>query len=173
MGEVGVDRCHGLELNEGPEVLDLVEMDSHVAPKEQAALLGDDHGEANRCGERGQQGLSVYDLDNAVPALTLLWFVGALKLNEVRSPRVLLAQLETPDWNSEVAIALPDRASVLCAEYSTCLDRARGSWVCCLQLDVAPGAGHKVNCDASSGVSVDLLGIRRPGTRQARLVGTT
>ena len=63
-------------------------------------------------------------------ALALLCFVGALELDEVRSTRILLTELETAMCNIEVAIALPDRVSGLGTERATRLDRLGRGWVC-------------------------------------------
>jgi hypothetical protein len=116
VGEIGVGRCDGLELDEGSEMLHIVEVDSHALPEEQVAALGYGDGEADGRRESGEQGAGILHLDDVVSALALLRFIGALELDKVRQPWVLLTQLET-------AIALPDRASVLGVECSTCLDR--------------------------------------------------
>jgi hypothetical protein len=56
--------------------------------------------------------LRVGDIDDPVAALALLWLVGTLKLDQVRTPGVLLAQLETAEGHVEVGVALPDRSLV-------------------------------------------------------------
>jgi hypothetical protein len=83
VGEVRIWRRHGLKLDERPKPLDLIEMDADVLPEQQMAALGDDSACADRGGECRAQRRAVADLDDAVLALALLRFAGALKLDQV------------------------------------------------------------------------------------------
>ena len=113
MVEIGVCRRDGLKLDERPKLLDLIEMDADALPQQQMATLGNNSAYADRGGERRAQRLAVADLDDAVAALALLRFAGALELDQVRPTGLLLAELEPAAGNLEVGIALPDRALIL------------------------------------------------------------
>jgi hypothetical protein len=91
-------------------------MDTHVAPQEQAAVLGDHDAYADRVGEGGAQDSAIVDLDDPVAALALLGFVGALELDQVWAAGSLLAELEAAAPDLEVCVALPNIAAVLRAD---------------------------------------------------------
>src|ERR1700727_255844 len=138
VGKVGVCQSDGLKLDERPKPLDLIEMDADALPQQQMAALGDDPAYADRGGECRAQRRAVADLDDAVAALALLWFVGALELDQVRTAWLLLAELEPAACDLEVGIALGDRAVVLGPERPAYLKRrgrVRGGR---LQLDISP-----------------------------------
>lgn len=85
--------------------------------------LDDDSAYADRGGERRAQRRAVADLDDAVAALALLRFAGALELDQVRTAGLLLAELEPSAGNLEVGIALRDRAAILGPERPAYLKR--------------------------------------------------
>src|SRR5215469_3923157 len=137
VGAVGDCRRDGLKLDERPKLLDLIAMDADVLPQQQMAALGDDPSYADRGGERRTQRCAVADLDDAVVALALLWFAGALELDQVRTAGLLLAELEPAACDLEVGIALRDRAVVLSPELPTYLKRCGRVRVGRLQLNVS------------------------------------
>ncbi|HTA97969.1 MAG TPA: hypothetical protein VK730_10045 [Solirubrobacteraceae bacterium] len=96
-------------------------MDTHIAPQEQATVLGDYYAYADRVGKGGAQDGAVVNLDDPVAALALLGFVGALELDQVWATGSLLAELEPAAGDLEVGVALPNLAAVLRAEGSACL----------------------------------------------------
>ncbi|HEX3392798.1 MAG TPA: hypothetical protein VHS55_09560, partial [Solirubrobacteraceae bacterium] len=128
-------------------MLDIIEVDAHIAPEEQAAALGDHAAYANRCSKRGAQHRAVIHLDDPILTLALLGLVGALELDEVRMTGTLFAELETTADDLEVGIALPDVAVVLCAESPAHLKRAVWVWIAGLQLDVPSWLLHGRDCD--------------------------
>jgi len=118
--------------------IDLVEMDPDLAPNMQTPPLGDNHFHAQRGIQRNEKSSSVLDNDDPVAALALLWFAGALELDQVRTAWLLLAELEPAVRNVEVGVALHDSAMVLGSERPAYLKRRGRARVGRLQLDVSP-----------------------------------
>ena len=88
-----------LELDEGPEALDLVEVDAHVLVEQQPAALVDDDQRPERGVERVAQRRRVADLGQAVRARARLLAVGSHVGDQARAglaAAVLLAQLQPP-----------------------------------------------------------------------------
>jgi hypothetical protein len=112
MGEVGVRRRDGLKLDKCPKLLDLIEMDAHTLPQKQMTALDDDTAYPNRDGERRAQRRAIADLDDPVSTLALLWFAGALELDQMRMTGPLLAELQAAVRDREVGIALRYIAAV-------------------------------------------------------------
>jgi hypothetical protein len=82
------------------------------------------------------------EIDDAVAALALLRFASALELDQVRTARLLLAELEPAAGNIKVGIALRDRTAILGPECPAYLKRCRRVRVGRLQLDVSPWCLH-------------------------------
>lgn len=147
MSEIGVWRRDGLELDEPTEPLDLIEMDTDIAPEEQPAALDDHTANADSGGKRGGAHGPVVHLDDPLAALALLRFVRTVELDEVRSSRMLFSELQTAVCHLEIGVLLPDLAVVFGAESPAHLKRAVWVWIACLQLDVSPRSLHPVGCD--------------------------
>lgn len=76
-------------------------------PEEQPPVLGNHDADPDRGGERGAEHRPVLDLDDPVAALALLRFVGALELDEVRSARTLLSELQASAGHLKVCVPSP------------------------------------------------------------------
>jgi hypothetical protein len=96
-------------------------VDADIPPQKQATTLDNDAAYSNCGGKRGAQHRTVADLDNAVSALALLRFIGALKLDQVRSAGLLLSQLQPAILDRKVGVALRYLAVVFSPERSTYL----------------------------------------------------
>jgi hypothetical protein len=91
-------------------------VDADLAPEEQPTGLADHYGCANRGRQRGAERFGVVDLGDAIPTLALLRLTGALELNQMRSARRLLAQLQPSTRHGEVGVALANLAVVMRAQ---------------------------------------------------------
>ena len=120
VGEVGVGGRDALELDEVPEVLDLVEVDAHRLPEQQVALLLDHREHAEARLQRGAAA-SAASSTGIEPVARLARLVGVhpVVLDERGAPGLLLAQLQAALLDAEVGVALlrgrrdrarPDRA---------------------------------------------------------------
>src|SRR5271166_2964089 len=119
--EIRPPRCDGLELDERPEILDLIQMDADRAVEKQPSALAHDAPNADRARERGACRGPVVDLDDVVAALVLLWAAGTFELDEMWSPRLLLAQLQPAVRHREVGVLLDDVTVIFGSELATCL----------------------------------------------------
>lgn len=117
-------------------------MDANVLPEEQAPVLGHGDGNAERRGQGREQRLRVVGLDDPVATLALLWFLGALELDQVCSPGLLLAKLQPTRRDIEIAVPLPQRAVILRTEDTTYLQGTSRVRVDRLQLDIPPRCCH-------------------------------
>jgi len=134
--EIRVWRRHSLQLDEPPKPLDMVKMDTNVAPEEQTPALDDHDLDPDRGGERDAEHRPVLDLDDPVAALALLRLVGALELDQVRSTRTLFSELQAAVGHLEIGVPLPDLAVVLGADLPAHLKRAIRFGIECLTLDI-------------------------------------
>ena len=143
--EVRLGLRDALELDEGAEAGNVVDVDAHVLVEQQPpALVDDDEGPEGGV-ERVGQGGRVVDLGQAVVAGARLVAVGADVRDEARArlgPALLLAQLEASLRPPEVRVALRQDALVGGAEGERALERRRRVGVARLDLDVAAGRGH-------------------------------
>jgi hypothetical protein len=100
---VGDDR---LQLQEGAEALDVVQVDARVAPEVESAPLGDDGADAEGARERLAQQVGVGDGDENVVGGARPGLVGAGILDELGRRALDLAQLQTAVRDEEVGVAL-------------------------------------------------------------------
>lgn len=141
-GQVRAGLGDRLELDEAAEPLDLVEVDPHPAPQEQAAALGHDALDAERRLQRGVRRRGVGHLGDAVPALALLGPRRPLVLDQVRPARLLLAQLQPAARDRVVRVSLGQHAFVVGPQLPTDRERTRRVRIDRLQLDVAARIAH-------------------------------
>jgi hypothetical protein len=109
-------------------------------PQRQVAALGDDPAYADHGSKRRTQRRTVADLDDAIAALALLRFAGALELDQVRTAGLLIAELESAARNLEVGVALRDRAAILGPEHPAYLKRRGRVRVACFSSMFLRGA---------------------------------
>jgi len=113
--EVGLRWRDGLELDEPSEPVDLVEVDADPFPDQQAVHLA--HlADAEGLLERGPRARPVIDPGQSVLALRSTLLSGKQELNQMRTPRMLLAQLEASVAGAEVGGSLAQLAVVSCTE---------------------------------------------------------
>ncbi len=110
-------------------------------------MLGDFDSRADRSRKCCAKHLAIANLNDSVAALALLWLAGALELNQVRTPRMLLPQLQPTMRDIEIRVPLPELAAVLRAKCSARLKGAAWVRVACLQLDVPSRSLHRLDCD--------------------------
>jgi catechol 2,3-dioxygenase-like lactoylglutathione lyase family enzyme len=168
VGEIGVWWCDGLELDESPELLNVVEVDANVAPKEEMSALDDGGAYTDGAGERCAEHGAVVYLDDPVSALALLRFARALELDEVGATGTLFSELQPTVRDLEIVIALPDLAVVYRAESSTHLQGTNGALIGCLKLDVPSRCLHLADCDVRRGAECERV-VR---SRRSESVGT-
>src|SRR4051812_27199864 len=165
LGEVGVRGGDAFELDEVTEVLDPVQVDAHVLPQQQVALLLDDRQHAEAGLERGLQRAGVVDRDQAIAALACLVGVDPVVLDQHGAARLLLAQLEATRGDTEVGVALTQEPAIASAEAEHDGQRALRVRVRRLELDVAARRGHAPDTStfsAMDGVTVvDHVLLRR------------
>lgn len=155
VGEIGVWWCDGLELDESPELLDVVEVDANVPPKEEMSVLDDGGAYADGAGERCAEHGAVVYLDDPVAALALLRFARALELDEVGATGMLFSELQPTVGDLEIVVALPDLAVVYRTERSAHLQGTNGVLIGCLKLDVPPRCSHLADCDGRCGAECE------------------
>ena len=101
--------------------------------------------------------ISVRRRHHAVRGHAHLGVVGPHVGDQVRLPRLLLAQLQPPGGDAEVRVALHDHALVRGPERQRALERARRVRVDGLELDVAARPAHRseaIACARVDGVTV-------------------
>jgi len=91
-------------------------VDAYPFPEQLAPCLADLADDAEGLLERGPGARSVLDPGQPVPALPLGAALGTQELDQVRTPGMLLAQLEAPAADAEVGVGLVQHAVVGCAE---------------------------------------------------------
>ncbi len=160
MDEIGVWRRHRLKLDEPSEPLDIVEVDTNIAPKKQPPTLGDHNTYPDGGGKRGTEHRSVLDLDDPVAALALLRLACALKLDEVRSARMLFAELQTIVGHFKVSVLLPDLAVILGPKLSAYFKRAAWVGIARLQLNISPRSLFLIDRDEL--LAISLTAARAP-----------
>jgi hypothetical protein len=109
----------------------------HAPPQQQAPELDDDPHDAERRAQRGEQARGVADLHHPIGAQPLARLVGPVVVDQLRGPRILLAQLQSAVDHGEVGVALAQHALVGGAELEAAAERSRRIGVRRLQLDVA------------------------------------
>jgi hypothetical protein len=127
--------------------LDLVKVDPHPFPEQQAPAL-DHYGErAERRVERVAQPRRVGHRHDAIVARPGAGGVGSLVGDQLRAAGLLLTELEPSPRAREVGVTLFDRAAVLGSEGQRRLERPRRIRVASLQLEVAQGC-RQVSAEA-------------------------
>ena len=146
-----------LELDEGSEPVDVVEVDADVLAQQQVAALAHDVGRAERRVERRPQRLGIGDVDEAVAALAGRRDIGPLVGDELRPARLLLAELEPAARGREVRVALAQDALVARAERPGGGQRGGRIGVAGLELEVAAQDVHGARRDAIAGRRPDRV----------------
>ena len=136
--QVGVRRRDRLELDPVAEPVDVVEVDAHVAPEQQAPPLDDLAGDAERRAQRGDRRLGVGDVGEVIGGQARGGGVGALVADELGAG-VLDPELEPAVARAEVHVALVQRPLVGRAVGEGGAQRRLGVGIARLELDVAPG----------------------------------
>jgi hypothetical protein len=113
-----VGRGDGLELDKGAQALDVIEMDAYLSPQKEASLFGDHDLEAEGFGESCLQLLSLLDVDDSVPALSLSGPIGPLVEDQLSSRADLFPQLQPSLRYMEIGVALDQDTVCLGAKLS-------------------------------------------------------